>query len=284
MLEITLNTKPLRFLHIPKTAGTTFLSILRRQYFGKKIFAFSGDIASDIKRFEALSEHDKTNVKLFTGHAPIVSGVKRADNATIITFLRDPINRVKSFCQHVAEGKSLYLIDEFPPETFSLDNFLKSGNEELSNFQTKMLVCDGSYTLPDNMSDREAADLALDNLLNKISYFGLQEYFDESLNVFSSALHWRMPIYASKNKKNINKSIQFEKRHLEKIAALNAIDLAVYKSAKEHFVRLLNSVAFDEAKLKWFQFMTKLCRPVIQIEELIFELTKRCTGRIFRFP
>ncbi|MBV6518771.1 MAG: hypothetical protein HCAMLNBO_01507 [Candidatus Brocadia fulgida] len=281
---MTLNTKPLRFLHIPKTAGTTFLSILRRQYFGKKSFAFTGDVASDIKRFEALSERDKTKVMLFAGHAPIVSGVKMADNATTITFLRDPINRIKSFCQHVAEGKSLYLIDEYPPETFNLDSFLESGNEELSNFQTKMLIGNGSYALPDNMSDRKAADLALDNLFNKISYFGLQEYFDESLMVFSSALHWRMPIYASKNKKNIRKGIQFEKHHLEKIAALNAIDLAVYRSAKEYFVRMLNGVTFDEAKLKWFQFMTKLCRPVIQIEELIFELTKRCTGRIFRFP
>lgn len=152
--------QPLRFLHIPKTAGTTLLSILRRQYFGKKSFAFTGDITSDTKRFEALSEHDKENVMLFTGHAPIVTGIEKADNATTVTFLRDPISRVKSFCQHVAEGKSPYLIDDFSSETFSLDNFLESGNEELSNLQTKMLICDGSYTLPDKMSDREIINLA----------------------------------------------------------------------------------------------------------------------------
>lgn len=118
---------------------------------------------------------------------------------------------------------------------------------------------------------------------NKISYFGLQEYFDESLIAFSLALNWRMPIYAIKNKKNINKRIQFEKHHLERIAALNAMDLAVYRSAKEHFVRLLDSVAFDEAKLKCFQCINKLCYPVIKVEELIFELTRCCTWRRFRF-
>lgn len=274
--------KPLRFLHIPKTAGSTFYEILKRQYCGKKSFEFTGNIASDIKRFEALSENDKEYVVLFTGHAPIVPGIKNADNATTITFLRDPISRVKSFCQHVSEGKSPYLIDNFSPETFSLDDFLKSGNGELSNLETKMLVNHGSCTSPllfENMSASEAKDAALDNLFRKISHFGLQEYFDESLIVFSLALNWRMPIYASKNKKKTSKLIQFEKRHLERIAELNAIDIEVYKFAKDRFINILNSVAFDKEKLKRFQLINRPGSFVMKIRERIIGLTLKYRAR-----
>ena len=250
--------EPLRFLHIPKTAGSTFTDILQRQYFGEKSFHFTGDITSDIKRFKELSENHREKVVLFTGHAPIITGVNSADNATTITFLRDPISRVKSFCQHVSEGKSPYLIDDFPPETFSLDDFLESGNEELSNLQSKMLVNHGNCESPlllKNMSAKEAKDAALYNLCNKISHFGLQENFDESLLIFSSAFNWRMPRYASQNKKNTSKLVQFEKRHLERIAELNAIDMEVYEFAKEQFIYSLNSVAFHKVKLKRFRLV-----------------------------
>lgn len=268
--------EPLRFLHIPKTAGSTFTGILKRQYFGKKSFGFTGNITSDIKRFEALSENDRENVVLFTGHAPIVTGIKKADIATTITFLRDPISRVKSFCQHVSEGKSPYLIDDFPPETFSIDDFLESGNGELSNLQTKMLVNHGRCATPllfENMSaSEETKDAALDNLFNKISHFGFQEYFDESLIVFSLALNWRMPLYASRNKKNTSKLIRFEKRHLKRIAELNAVDMEVYRLAKEQFIYIVNSVAFDKAKLKRFQLINTPVSFVIKSGERIIGL------------
>ncbi|MDU9047283.1 MAG: sulfotransferase family 2 domain-containing protein [Candidatus Electrothrix sp. Rat3] len=247
--------KPLRFMHIPKTAGTTFTCILKRQYFRKKSFHFIGDITSDIEKFKSLSKSDRENVVLFTGHESFMTGINRIDTATTITFLRDPVSRVKSFCQHVSEGKSPNLINDFPPESFNLDAFLESGNGELSNLQTKMLINYGRCAPPlllENMSASEAKDLALDNLLNKISLFGLQEYFDESLIVFLLALNWRMPLYSSRNKKNPRKLIQFEKHHVKRIAELNSTDMEVYRLAKKRFKGLLESEAFDKKKLKRF--------------------------------
>ena len=130
----------LRFLHIAKTAGTTFRAVLDRQYSPNEIFAFTGDVPADVQRFNALPKEDRSGFRLFIGHAPIISGIEAADNAETITFLRNPVSRVKSFCNHVAEGKSPYLRDEFPPDRFDLDRFLDSGNNELSNLQTKMLI------------------------------------------------------------------------------------------------------------------------------------------------
>ncbi|MCL1074481.1 sulfotransferase family 2 domain-containing protein [Shewanella dokdonensis] len=251
--------KPLRFLHIPKTAGTTFTDVLKLQYFRQKKFEFSGNRVLDIKKFESLPESDREKIVLFYGHAPIVTGVNHADNATIITFIREPINRVKSFCQHVSEGKSSCLIDDFPPKTFNLDTFLESGYGELSNLQTQMLInhwgkSESSISI-NNMPASEAIDMALYNLFNRVSYFGLQEYFDESLIMFSSAMNWRLPLYSAGNKKDSRKLIQFESRHIERIAELNAIDIEVYKIAKERFLSNINSATFDNKKLKSFQLM-----------------------------
>lgn len=266
----------LRFLHIPKTAGTTFTSILKRQYFGNKCFSFTYDINSDTRRYEALSDIERASITLFTGHAPIMTGIKDADNATTITFLRDPVSRVKSFCQHVSEGKSPYLINDFPPSTFNLDDFLDSGKGELSNLQAKTLINTRSCETPlfDSLLPAEARDAALDCLFNKISYFGLQEYFNESLIIFSSALNWKMPFYAYKNKKENSKLIQFKPRHLQKIAALNAIDIEIYNHAREHFLGRLNNVSFDEKKLKRLQRINKYGSPVIQMEDRVIGLVR----------
>jgi len=175
--------------------------------------------------------------------------------------LRDPLSRVKSFCRHVSEGKSPYLKKEFSPDSFSLDHFLESGNRELSNLQTKMLINKGRVASPllvDSMPLFEARDMALENLFGKVSLFGLQEYFDESLIVFASALNWGMPLYASLNKKQSSGSIRFEKHHIERILALNAIDVEVYDAAKERFSKLLGSDRFDREKLKIFQRMNSI--------------------------
>jgi len=178
------------------------------------------------------------------------------------------------------------VIGAFPPETFSLDDFLESGNDELYNLQTKMLInrrdC-ASMSLLDDMSDREAISAAVDNLFNKISNFGIQEYFNESLIIFSIALNWKMPFYISTNKKNTKKTIKFEDRHLKRIAELNTIDMEVYRLAKEKFILSLNSAAFDKAKLKRFQLINAPRAFIITSRQHLIGLTRRCAGRLFRY-
>lgn len=255
----------LRFLHIPKTAGTTFNSILKRQYFLSEVFYFTGSINLDKKKYEALEKYKQNNIELFLGHARLVTGIENADNTKIITFLRDPISRVKSFCQYVSVGKSSYLRKEFPPDKFDLDKFLESGNDELSNLQTKMLINRDISTPPiSDISASLAINIATDNLFNKIFRYGLQEYFDESLMIFADALNWRMPFYETLNKKVENKSIKFEEKHISKIMELNKMDIEVYKLAKERFISSINDRVFDKSKLNRFRSMNKPASVIIK--------------------
>ena len=88
-----------RFLHLPKTAGTTFLSVLRRQYWRHPKFALTGNLRLDRARFSALPSGVQQRVRLVTGHAPLTTGLRMVDEAETLTFVRDPVGRVKSFCQ-----------------------------------------------------------------------------------------------------------------------------------------------------------------------------------------
>jgi hypothetical protein len=230
----------LRFLHIPKTAGTTLRDVLKRIYWPRRRFEFSGEADVDLARFHALSEATRANIALYMGHAPIETGIGWADQCVTITVLRDPVSRVRSFCQHVAEGKSPYLRAAFPPENFDLDKFLWSGNLELSNLQTKMLVnrriCDAP--LPAHLSESGCIQLAIDNLLHRVACFGIQEQFDESMTRFGSLLNRRMAGYTARNQADPQQPLLFQQRHLQRIADLNTLDLEVYREAVAHFQRI----------------------------------------------
>jgi hypothetical protein len=227
-----------RFLHIPKTAGSTFSHILMQVYGGVGRFFFQGTLSSDLERFMALPPAQRRGIRLFLGHAPLVTGIAAADQALTITLLREPISRVQSFCQHVFEGKSEYLRATYPPESFDLDRFLASGNGELSNLHTKFLInrgCCGSQRGLDGLPAADARDLALEHLFHRVAHFGLQEYFEDSLRLFTSALRWRLPKYHAENRRRSDRRLEFKPRHLEQIAALNAIDLEVYQAARRTF-------------------------------------------------
>ena len=230
--------QPLRFLHIPKTAGSTFSYLLQRQYRGMHHFHFTGLDYSDREKFQALSEDEKKKIALFTGHASFETGIKEVDEALTITFLRDPVGRVKSYCQHVFEGKSPHLVKDFPAENFDLNVFLDSGDPELFNLQTRILI-ETPDTEPFDpfkmMTLSEARDKAHENLFTKMFRFGLQERFDESLLVFAESMGWVPPYYASLNQKKNDRLLEFKGHHIEKITELNLLDIELYNSAKEHF-------------------------------------------------
>lgn len=258
----------LRFLHIPKCAGITFVTVLRMQYPFARRFSFSGELPADRRRWEALDPDKRGSIRLFTGHAPIETGVPEADNdVDVITMLREPVSRVQSFCQHVAEGKSPHLIERFAPASFDLDAFLDSGNEGLSNLQTRMLINRGRAAAPDtvqSLSPDEAVALALRNLEERIACFGILERFEESLVLFQQRLGWRTPCYASSNHRDPGRLLQFRDRHLTRIADMNTLDRAVYDAARQRFAEHIDSGRFDAAKLRRLRAVQPWASPLMK--------------------
>jgi len=125
--------------------------------------------------------------------------------------------------------------------------------------------------LHDATYSASARDQALDTLFNRISCYGLQEFFDESLMVFSSATQLE-DFHYTLQMKNLAKPrcFHFEQRHIERITELNRVDIEVYRAAKEKFMSLLASNAFDHGKLRRFRLINETvvvrrnnCRTIV---------------------
>jgi hypothetical protein len=228
--------KKIRFIHIPKTAGTSFTDCLSRIYKGNNKFIFYGDLSNDLERYKNLPVLARQKIVLFGGHAPRIIGEREIDTLPTIAFLRNPVSRVMSFCQHVSEGKSSHLLKTFPPQNFDLDKFLNSGNLELSNLQTKVLLGQKNYNLP-TADSNSLVKMAIDVLRNDLEGFGITEYFDESLMLFQYKFGWTWPSYMRLNEKNKFKSLEFERKHIDKIRELNALDIRVYDLALQFFLQ-----------------------------------------------
>lgn len=265
----------LRFLHIPKTAGSTFTSILYRKYVRHQTFCFTGMPSQDMERFNSLSKKQQQEIQLFIGHAPIITGIEAADRAPTITFFRNPIERVKSFCQHVYEGKSPHLVARFPPQSFCLDDFLQSDVPDLSNLQTKMLINSLECAAPNylqTMTEHQALDLAKCNLASKIDCFGIQEFFDASILQMAQRFGWRLPIYASKNTKQNNRNLIFAEHHLQWIRQANHLDIQLYQYAKQKWRK---EQSLRRGAIKRLHFFNTIANPMLSLTDGVLRKYKR---------
>src|SRR5689334_20508411 len=96
--------KPVLFLHVPKTAGTSFLMMLRNTF---------GD--SRVHRVQHLDEHIQTTVdqivdndldklSCLTGHLPIHLFEHTLDRFQPFTILREPVARILSLYRFLRAG------------------------------------------------------------------------------------------------------------------------------------------------------------------------------------
>lgn len=161
----------LAFVHIEKTAGTSFIHILRHNYFLRYMdvrpFSTSSNgifTPSDLKTsfkvnpfLDAISGH---SIVPFSNLAQVTPDIQ------YVTILRNPINRYLSQYRHWVEKKGLNV---------SIEQFMEK--EEFWDFQTKKIV--GSAD----------AKLACQVLEQKFTAVGVVEKFNEFLYVLKRSLN-----------------------------------------------------------------------------------------------
>lgn len=246
----------LRFLHIPKTAGTTFKEYLISQHPAHRIVEFQP--CSEWGQ-ELINQRDfRSTPLLVLGHAPRDTDVAWVNSLPTVAFLRNPMERVISFCQHVNEGKSPQLRHAFAPGKLDLDRFLDSGYIELSNLQVRMLTQNFSWNAPRTLgqSDLDEAIACLDS---RISAFGLTERFYQSLFLMAIPFGWKLPQYSASNTAAGVVQLNFSPAHIDRIRRLNELDMQLYEFAAQKFDRVLN--ALSQAHERELQnFMSKIDR------------------------
>jgi len=233
------NQRPIRFLHIPKTAGTSLNVFLDKFYSPSSIFVFkhTDSLPESLEKFRAKDPGTRDGIRLFRGHAPLITGNPEIDAARVFTLLRDPVKRVRSFCSSIHDGK--YLPPELNSrEEFDLDGFLDSGMSQLENLQTRMMVGEETYATLRASADQRALRQSLSAAFARIEFVGLQEHYEESLLLATLIFGWPPTSTGKKlNTRDEGRKLHFSEKNLRRIGELNAMDIEAHRMAGEIYAQ-----------------------------------------------
>lgn len=234
------------FLHIGKTAGSSFNSFLDNYY--ANTFIKIGGSGPERKKQELkeLSEIDLNKLQkihLIKGHVDYgIHELVPQFNWKYITFLRDPVERVISLYYYILNTPQHYLNEELTANNISFEEFMKGNyTVEVSNEQTR-LIAGRKHKSSENL-----LDIAIGNLENEFACVGLTERFEESICLMKNnlGLKWKYPVYESTNinkKKESNISPQL----LDIIREANQLDIQLYDYAKNRFESDIAKININE--------------------------------------
>ena len=102
-----------------------------------------------------------------------------------------------------------------------------------------------------------AVEEAFENLRTKVTVYGLQEFYDESLILFAERLGWRLPVYVPRNVGRYSHRLQFDADDLTVIEQLTVADRALYAKVKSDFQKNFPFSVKQLRKLHRLRFVNK---------------------------
>ncbi len=214
------------FLHIPKTAGTSFRYTLYDQFPAAQTYPNAVEYYLRQKaRYIPLAQFRKQpnyffpdSKKLLIGHYRMFPNQNvRETPPAVITFFRKPVDRyLSSLHYHYQKGRRY---EGLPFGAISERHRIGEGSQHARSL--------GFLPARDNFSQ------AFENL-EKIDGIGLLEYYQASITLFNRKFGWSLkPMWKNVAKKG--KRMQLSKRDLEAIEGYCALDNALYERAKQRF-------------------------------------------------
>ena len=187
------------FLHIPKTAGTTLLPIIKRQFQKNEILELYPHLTGRYTNWEfPLEEYSRRskqdNLALVVGHFKFGMHRATSNNFKYITMLQDPRKQIVSHYNHfLRSDKPLHreILQKCPTlSEFSHHNLAR-------HFQIQRVT--GASREKIDANPKKWLQQAKQNLLEHFSWVGISEKFDESLVLLGSVYGWRDLSYLSLN-------------------------------------------------------------------------------------
>jgi len=212
---------PLIFVHVPKTAGTSFRNSLVSNIghegvlfdYGKAEKLTSKDVIQYIykeRNYNALKEHILRNkIVLLTGHFPVSKYSHFFSPSLFCTFVREPIQRVISdynhYVRHYKYEKDILEFAQQPENKNKQSQFLEWGN------------------------------------YNEFGFLGLTEEYEKSLHLFNKTFDIELSVKTDNmGRENVN-SIYTEKNYpIEELKKINAKDIENYEIYKSEFYKKIS--------------------------------------------
>ena len=214
------------FIHIPKTAGTSFREMIKCEYVSDQSLEllYRGEL--DLRG----PNHDYINrirsklpqVRAFYGHFSYgAHEFLNINNYSYVTILRRPVDRVISLYNHFARDPASEY-HKLIHDGMSLADFIENRvTTETNNHMTRIIA----GIVPINgviVSEIRDLSMALENIKKSFCFVGLSEQIQESSDRMGMLLGWEKHL------------VQWENVTTDKIINLNDLDHKTLEVIKEH--------------------------------------------------
>lgn len=224
----------LLFLHLPKTAGSSFRRIIEKQYGPRAVWTIGDRTADDIDALVGLPASRLDRIRAIVGHIPY--GLHRLLPWPVdyVTILREPVDRVVSHFYYASRMETSPLHQEVLATGGDLAAYVTRAPSQayFNNGQTRLLgSADPKTAAPAGMPALIAAKR---RLAEEFAFIGLTERLDDFVTALAAAYDWRRPKLRWHNRGSNRPplaAIPAETR--QTIERFNALDIDLYRYAAE---------------------------------------------------
>lgn len=224
------------FLHIPKTAGTTFRLIMRQHFHGcptqpSRYVEIKNRGYPHFFYPMELPESEIEKCRYLSGHYSIIFKHLMGKNCQVLTFLRDPVARAISNLNHFKQNNHLF-------RDLQIEEIYDYVKVSMNNMQVRYLAprhFEGNLSLLPNQSVCEHIFNDAEENLRLCFLVGICEYFDTSIALLEKKWNTRLG-YKSHTRQNVTKQkAALSTELIEKIKTDNVYDIQLYNTARELF-------------------------------------------------
>ena len=247
------------YVHIPKTAGSTFRNVLKKQYKKRHSF-FIHDFYPEysINYLNQLSNVEIEKYNVIGGHCTQFLR-NRGFAQKKVVYLRNPINQILSGFYHVKRSvfnkshkgfQSLNTVEEFL--TYSEENGGFNGQVNYLSIKPELFFNGLPNDLPIEQQLIKAKEF-----IESCNYVFITEEFDESLMILQSELNWQIPYYLAKNVSANRDRTEKDDKIVQRLEEGQKYDFELYRYAIEKYNFLKSKHAGNDLDIQTQDFIRK---------------------------
>jgi hypothetical protein len=224
------------FLHIPKTAGTSFRALVEPQFEPGTFLHLDPPITREVHhRIHPLLP----GMRALFGHLYFGIDANLGFRAEYITFLRDPVDRVVSWWKHQQTHAHSQYYDQIR-NGLSLRALIHTDrDQQVNNLMTRIFIgttlpgmLDGSVGV---ISEPELLDVALQNASERFVFVGFVEEFALSVNLLFERFGWTRPDSLPFLNRLVSCQADVDDETLELVRHYNRLDSLLYEKLRSRF-------------------------------------------------
>ncbi|MBK8504025.1 MAG: sulfotransferase family 2 domain-containing protein [Saprospiraceae bacterium] len=181
------------FLHVPKTAGTSFQQLLNTLFRQQVIFPNTADIHRnggrypDVQNLLQRPDEHFNDIRLLCGHLPASAASLMPPITKRLAFLRDPYQRAIS-------NLNYSYLSQADLNSGTIEEAYDKLRDRLFNLQTRYFadssVSDLIYFRNPHLLDDQGLQQAKETL-EEFEFIGITEHFEDSINLIAKTFNWR---------------------------------------------------------------------------------------------